>query len=63
MRSLGGPIAFQTAAPNRVGSLLGTLKWAVEQGASSVELPVSYRTATNPASLRPVGQRLAEVRN
>lgn len=61
MRVLGGAIGFQTAAPSRVGSLTGTLVWAVEQGASSVELPVSYRTDSSPAALAPIDQRLEDI--
>ncbi len=61
MRSLGGAIGFQTASPNRIGSLLGTLDWAISQRASSVELPVSYRTSSSPGSLRPRNQRLQAI--
>src|SRR6266540_2369346 len=51
MRALGGAIGFQTAAPSRIGSLLGTIDWAIAQRAASVELPVSYRTSSSPSSL------------
>lgn len=61
MRSLGGAVGFQTASPNRIGSLLGTLDWAISQHASSVELPVSYRTSSSPGSLRPRNQRLQAI--
>lgn len=58
MRAAGVPIAFQTAAPARIGSLMDTLKWAIEQGASSVELPVSYPTELSLQALDPIDQRL-----
>jgi hypothetical protein len=60
MRALGGAISFQTAAPSRIGSLLGTIDWAISQRASSVELPVSYRDSS-PSSLRPRNQRLQAI--
>jgi len=47
----GGPIAFQTAAPERVGDLGVTLRWAVDHGAANVELPTSYRTTVTPAAI------------
>jgi hypothetical protein len=61
MRALGVPIAFQTAAPTRIGNLMDTLNWAIEQGASSVELPVSYSTASSMAALDPIDQRLRSI--
>lgn len=60
IRSFGGPISFQTAAPARVGDLLGTIAWAVSQGACSIELPISYR-AMSPASLAPYNSRLLSI--
>ena len=60
IRALGGPISYQTAAPNRVGDLLGTLAWAAGQGASSVELPVSYRDLS-PSALAPYNSRLLGI--
>jgi hypothetical protein len=61
MRQLGGPIAFQTAAPGRIGNLMDTLEWAVQQGASSVELPVSYPTELSLAALGPIDRRLQDI--
>lgn len=61
MRALGGAISFQTAAPSRIGSLLGTIDWAIAQRAASVELPVSYRTSSSPSSLQPRNQRLEAI--
>jgi len=49
IKALGGGISYQTAAPNRVGDLIATLAWAAGQGASSVELPVSYRMVSPSA--------------
>ena len=36
---LGAPLAFQTAVDSKVGDFWGTLEWAKENHASSVELP------------------------
>jgi hypothetical protein len=59
MKAMGPPISFQTANPNKVGDLLATLQWAVQQGANSVELPGTYQkqspsvfTAANDALMR-----------
>jgi hypothetical protein len=38
MKQMGAPISFQTAGPNRIGSLPQTLTWAAAQGANAVEL-------------------------
>jgi hypothetical protein len=40
----GGPLAFQTAAEARIGDWRGTLAYAVDAGAASVELNRSYPT-------------------
>ena len=40
----GGPLAFQTAAQARIGDWRGTLAYAVDAGAASVELNRSYPT-------------------
>jgi hypothetical protein len=61
IHALGGPIAFQTAAPQRIGDLGGTLKWAVQQGASQVELPISYKTDASPASLLTYNRQLNAI--
>jgi hypothetical protein len=39
MARQGGPLAFQTATPQRIGDCSATLDWAVAMGASYVELP------------------------
>jgi hypothetical protein len=54
----GGPIAFQTAAPERVGDLDTTLRWAVQHGAANVELPASYRTTVSPTSMLTINHDL-----
>lgn len=38
MKRLGPPIAFQTAAPSRIGDPLQTVLWAIDFGADAVEL-------------------------
>lgn len=38
MGALGGPLAFQTAGPKRVGDWPRTIDWAVAQGAAAVEV-------------------------
>ena len=57
--TLGAPIAFQTAVDANVGDFWGTLEWARENHASSVELPVdgTYPTTGAPGTW----QTLAEV--
>lgn len=42
MKALGSPLAFQSAAPHRVGNLCNVLVWAIGQGADSVEAPADY---------------------
>lgn len=42
MAALGAPLSFQTAAPERIGDEAKTLRWAIEQGAASVELNRDY---------------------
>ncbi len=44
MKTLGPPIAFQTAVMKRVGDLQAALRHAVMLGANSVELPGGYET-------------------
>jgi len=44
MQRLGRPLALQTAAPAKVGSLDVTLRKAVAFGAEAVELPYDYRS-------------------
>ncbi len=61
IKALGGPVSFQTAAPDRIGNLGATLKWAVSQGAASVELPSSYRTTASPASLTSYNRQLTTI--
>lgn len=48
IKTMGPPISFQTANPNKIGDLLATLTWAAQYGANSVELPGSY--TQNPPS-------------
>ena len=38
----GPSITYQTETPVKVGSLAGTLQWAVDHGATAVELPGAY---------------------
>jgi len=57
MRSLGGPIDFQTAMPSRIGDHNEVLGWAAEICASSVELPSSYPTWSPPCRSRCVSWR------
>jgi len=54
----GGAIAFQTAAPDRVGDLNTTLQWAIDHGAANVELPISYRTTATPTTLTAFNRHL-----
>ena len=42
IKAKGAPIAFQTAAPSRIGSLCNTTAWAIGQGAGAVEVPDNY---------------------
>ncbi len=57
--TLGAPIAFQTAVDGNVGDFWGTLEWAKQNHATSVELPVdgTYPTSGAPGTW----QTLAEV--
>lgn len=57
--TLGAPIAFQTAVEGNVGDFWGTLEWARENHASSVELPLdgTYPMAGAPGTW----QTIAEV--
>lgn len=41
-KALGRPLAYQTATYRKIGDYQATLKFAVAQGASSVELPTGY---------------------
>jgi hypothetical protein len=58
MRALGPPIAFQTAALNKVGNLVQTLDTAISLGAGSVELPTGF-DQTAVATLASYDSRLA----
>jgi hypothetical protein len=42
MHRLGGPIAFQTATPRKVGNLPATIQLAAQLGGVAVELPQGY---------------------
>lgn len=59
MSMLGKPIAFQTATVSRVGSLPGTLAYAISLGANSVELPGGYESLGTPAIFAATSRALA----
>jgi PKD domain len=62
--TLGAPIAFQTATAgttNRIGDFWGTLEWARQMHASSVELPADGTYPTAGGAGAPAWQTLAEV--
>jgi len=62
MKALGRPLAFQTASGDKVGDLATAVSFAADLGASSVELPMTYReTAAADLSqlLAPARARLA----
>jgi hypothetical protein len=61
MKALGGPIGFQTATPDKIGDLSGTLAWAVQQGAAHVELPISYKTDATPTALLTYNNQLNTI--
>lgn len=42
IKALGAPITFQTATPEKIGDWQGALTFAVDEGASAVELPAGY---------------------
>lgn len=51
MRDRGPALEFQAAAPSRIGDTLATVRWAAEQGASSIEVePVLLRQAGAPVA-------------
>ena len=59
--ALGAPIAFQTATASNIGDFWGTLEWAEEQHAASVELPLDGTYPTSGGAGAPAWQTLAEV--
>jgi hypothetical protein len=59
MERLGPPIAFQTAAPARIGDWSRTLRWAAAHGARSVEVSRDYGTY-DPARLAQIAQELSD---
>ena len=61
MSSLGAPIAFQTATADHIGDFWGTLEWARQMHASSVELPVDGTYPASGGAGAPAWQTLAEV--
>jgi hypothetical protein len=61
MQSLGQPIAFQTAAEQRIGNLQSTLEYAVTLGANSVELPGGYEGLGAPAQFATTNDALASA--
>jgi hypothetical protein len=58
---LGAPIAFQTAVMAKIGDFWGTLIWARQHHAASVELPVDGTYPTTGGSGAPAWQTIAEV--
>ena len=64
MTALGAPLAFQTATDgtsDNIGDFWGTLEWAAQQHAASVELPLDGTYQTTGGSGAPAWQTLAEV--
>jgi hypothetical protein len=61
MQSLGQPIAFQTAAAQRIGNLQSALQYAVSLGANSVELPGDYQALATPAAFSVTNAALARA--
>jgi hypothetical protein len=57
---LGPPIAFQAAAPGRTGNVAKTLRWALDLGASSVEIVPSAAAATR-TDIASLASELAQV--
>ena len=57
IKTMGPPISFQTANPNKIGDLLATLTWAAQYGANSVELPGSF-TQTSPQTFAAANEAL-----
>jgi hypothetical protein len=55
---LGAPLAFQTAVAGKIGDFWGTLEWAKENHASSVELPLdgTYPTSGTTAPWQTLGE-------
>jgi len=58
MKTLGPPLAFQTANPAKVGDWAAALNWAADIGTNSVELNMSYPTY-DPTKLGQARARLA----
>ena len=58
MKAQPTPVAFQTAAPARLGNCEGTLDWAVDMGASYVELPGSGAVGCSSSTLASAARRL-----
>jgi hypothetical protein len=58
--ALGAPLAFQTAVTARIGDFWGTLVWARQHHAASVELPVNGYPTSGGAGAPP-WQTIAEV--
>jgi hypothetical protein len=52
MAALGGPVAFQTAGPRRVGDWVRAIEWAVEQGATAVEVEAAQVRANATDAIR-----------
>lgn len=50
----GQTLTFQTAVDQLVGDLPATLRWAIQMGANSVELPLGWHDMITPAQLAPL---------
>jgi hypothetical protein len=61
MVALGAPLAFQTAVEANIGDFWGTLIWARQHHAASVELPVDPTYPTTGGTGAPPWQTIAEV--
>jgi hypothetical protein len=58
---LGAPMAFQTATAAKINDFWGTLEWAAQQHATSVELPLDGTYPTSGGAGAPAWQTLSEV--
>jgi hypothetical protein len=58
---LGAPLAFQTAVARKIGDFWGTLVWARERHAASVELPADGQYPISGGGGSPPWQTIAEV--
>jgi hypothetical protein len=58
IKNAGPPIAYQTATWEKVGDLLATIDWSVEQGCNATEPPTQYKKQIPPADLAPRNEAL-----